>query len=234
MMTKVLLIDDDLRFCAETQEYLTAKSFYVVTEADGDKALIRLHQMEPDVVILDIALQKEHINGLNICTEIRQHPKYEKGTLGIIMISGHHSKYRNWTRSLQQGADRYLIKPFELDVLVEEIKALQSLIAGPQVLALDDVLTIYFDQRRVTVNGQSVSLTKREFDVLAYLAKPPNTTRTRFELLDAVWKTQDYTDGAVAKCIHMLRQKISPDRPSVYVESVRGVGYKLNKVGSEE
>ncbi len=228
MTTRILLIDDDSRFCVETKEYLESKSFHVETETNGYKAMERLHQVEPDIVILDIALQKEDINGFNICAEIRQQTKYEKGALGIVMISGHHSKYRNWARGLQQGADRYLVKPFEMDVLVEEINALQSLIAGPNVLAIDESLTIYFDERRITIAEKTVQLTKREFDVLAYLAKPPNKTRTRFELLENVWKAQDYTDGAVAKCIHLLRQKISPDEPSLYVESVRGVGYKLN------
>lgn len=228
MTTKVLLIDDDSRFCAETKEYLESKSFLVETETDGHNAMQRLQETEPDIVILDIALQKEDINGFNICAEIRRFSKYEKGTLGIVMISGHHSKYRNWARGLQQGADRYLVKPFELDVLVEEINALQSLIAGPNVLVIDELLTIYFDERRVVLNSATIALTKREFDVLAYLAKPPNKTRTRFELLEQVWKAQDYTDGAVAKCIHHLRHKISPNNQNRYVESIRGVGYRLN------
>ena len=228
MAISVLLIDDDTSFCQETRSYLRTKQFNVAVESDAYQAFDSVQSVDPDIVILDVALQKEDVNGLNICAEIRQHGKYQKGALGIIMISGHHAKYRNWTKGLRQGADRYLVKPFELDVLVEEIYSLHNLIAGPEALTIDDELSIFFDDHRVTVRDQEIMLTRREFDLLAYLAKPPNKTRSRFELLESVWKTQNYTEGAVARCICTLRQKISPYDHDRFVRSVRGVGYRLN------
>ena len=228
MALQILLIDDDIKFCEETREYLGKQGFAIDVESDGYQALESLEMVDPDIVILDIALQKDDVNGLNICTEIRQQSKYEKGALGIIMISGHHSKYRNWTRGLRRGADRYLVKPFELDVLVEEVHSLHSLIAGPDTLVVDKHLSIVFGDRRVIADNVEVQLTRREFDLLAYLAKPPNKTRSRYELLENVWKAQDYTDGAVARCVCTLRQKISPEIPERYVQSVRGVGYRLS------
>ena len=228
MGVRILLVDDDIQFCAEAQEYLGKQGFAIDVESDGLHALSSLERVDPDIVILDIALQKDHVNGLNVCTDIRQQSKYEKGALGIIMISGHHSKYRNWTHGLRRGADRYLVKPFELEVLVEEINSLHSLIAGPESLAIGPKMVIAFDERRVIIADAEVQLTKREFDLLAYLAKPPNKTRSRYELLENVWKAQNFTDGAVARCICTLRQKISPEDPERYVQSVRGVGYRLS------
>lgn len=227
-IVNILLIDDDEQFCKEATAYLRSQGFQVTSITDGHQALATVEEADPDIVVLDIALQKEDLNGLTLCTDIRQKPKYAKGALGIVMISGHHSKYLNWTRSLQRGADRYLVKPFELDVLTDEIKALYSTISGPKILQIANNIIIHFDDRRVTANQDDIGLTPLEYNLLEYLAKPPNKIRTRFELLETVWRDQPYTEGAVAQCVASLRAKLSPNEPDRFVKSVGGVGYQLH------
>lgn len=233
MAVKILVVDDDRKFCQQLKTNLEAYAHQVWTESDGNKTFSLLEVVNPDIIILDVNLELDDKNGLDICGEIRQHPRYIDRSLGIILVSGHYIDEIDQLSGLQLGAYEYLVKPFAPMLLEAKVRILYSLLNRPQSnkIQIGDDLTIYLDRRQVTVDGKPVELARREFDVLVYLAQPPDTVRSRYEILEHVYGGQDFENGAIDKCIHGIRSKISPTERERFIKASFGVGYRLSTEG---
>ena len=190
------------------------------------------HAMEkkiPDLVLLDIMLPEE--DGLEILQKLRK--KKETKNIPIAMLTAKGSEY-DVVKGLDGGADDYIRKPFRMMELVSRVKAL--LRRGGQERPQDDeeyVLgELYVSKKRhlVKVNGEEVTLTMKEFELLLLFLSNPGIVFSRAQLLDKIWGYQfDGESRTVDVHIRTLRQKLKD--AGHYIETVRGIGYK---VGGEE
>lgn len=190
------------------------------------------HAMEkkiPDLVLLDIMLPEE--DGLEILQKLRK--KKETKNIPIAMLTAKGSEY-DVVKGLDGGADDYIPKPFRMMELVSRVKAL--LRRGGQEQSQDDeeyiLGELYVSKKRhlVKVNGEEVALTMKEFELLVLFLSNPGIVFSRAQLLDKIWGYQfDGESRTVDVHIRTLRQKLK--EAGHYIETVRGVGYK---VGGEE
>lgn len=190
------------------------------------------HAMEkkiPDLVLLDIMLPEE--DGLEILQKLRK--KKETKNIPIAMLTAKGSEY-DVVKGLDGGADDYIPKPFRMMELVSRVKAL--LRRGGQEQPQDDeeyvLRELYVSKKRhlVKVNGEEVTLTMKEFELLLLFLSNPGIVFSRAQLLDKIWGYQfDGESRTVDVHIRTLRQKLKD--AGHYIETVRGIGYK---VGGEE
>jgi len=174
------------------------------------------------------------VDGRAICARLAQSAEYLEGRLGVLMISGHYIAPNDEVIGIELGADNYLTKPFELSQLSARVKAIARRVQAnlPESIVIDEGLTIYFNRREVVCNGELCALSKLEFNVLAYLARSPGMARTKAELLENVWSTPHVEEGSIAKCMSVLRRKLSPMEPERYIQTIYGVGYRLKSTST--
>jgi DNA-binding response OmpR family regulator len=186
-----------------------------------------------DLVVLDLMLPDG--DGLDLCRAMRQRQDFTP-----ILILTARSSETDRVVGLELGADDYLIKPFSVRELVARVKAIlrrvelsgAAAMGAAERIAVDDLL-IDRARRQVTVGGQPVQLTAREFDLLAHFASRPGRVFTRAQLLDLVWGSECASyEHTVSSHINRLRAKIEADpaRPR-YLQTVWGVGYRFREPG---
>ncbi|HEX7340621.1 MAG TPA: response regulator transcription factor [Rhodanobacteraceae bacterium] len=229
MTEPILCVEDDPDIGHLLTAILGEAGYAVRWVTDGEQALTCWPQAA--LVVLDLMLPG--IDGLAVCREIRAHD----ATIPLIMLTAK-AATQDVVRGLEIGADDYLTKPFETDILLARIQALlrrrrlasptaQPLASSPP-LVFDD-LAIDIDNHRVTRNGQLLELTAKEFALLALFARHPGRGFTRGELLDRVWGPEfDGFDHTVNTHINRLRGKIEadPSRPA-HIQTVWGIGYRF-------
>jgi two-component system KDP operon response regulator KdpE len=234
MNKKVLTIDDDPGFLNLVDNVLSSKGFKVFKASGGQEGLKVIYAEKPDMVILDVAMPE--MDGWQTCRRIR-----DIADIPIIMLTGKQKAEEDIVRGLDFGADEYLFKPVGNSELIARVRAVlrrQDLpsTAGSdrRVYYADGYLVADITNRKVTVNGERVKLTPREFSLLANLVENANRVLTHRELLEKVWGWE-YADDLdyVRIYISHLRQKIEPD-PSlpVYILTEPGVGYYFQTAGS--
>ena len=227
----ILVVDDEENVLRSLRDYLARHDFEVVTALDGESALDVLATVKPALVVLDV--QMAGVNGFDVCSEIRRAPGY----IPIIMISGVRRETVDRVVGLEVGADKYLLKPFDLPVLLAEIRSLLHATRASGAdqppdgwISLDSFLSINRQLRQVRAGGQSPHLSVLEFDLLVYLIDRAGTPCSRDDLIEFVWNdtTGCVSDLAVNSCIARLRKKIEPDPANpVYIQSMYGWGYKF-------
>jgi DNA-binding response OmpR family regulator len=229
---KILIIEDEANIVQLIRLYLEQANFTVISASDGVSGL-ELHAREhPDLVILDLMLPA--LDGMEVCRRIRAW-----AATPILMLTARTGE-EDRIAGLELGADDYLIKPFSPREVVSRVKAILRRTAGENVGAQSitpkndevrrfDKLTINLPERRVEVNGQRVTLTAKEFDLLAMLTSARERVFTREALLNQVWGYTYVGDGRTVDVhIGTLRKKIEAvkDAPH-YIKTVWGVGYKF-------
>src|SRR6476661_3486048 len=225
MRGRVLVVDDDVALAEMLGIVLRGEGLEPSFVSDGDAALGAFRREKPDVVLLDLMLPGT--DGIEICRQIRA----ESG-VPIVMLTAR-SDTVDVVLGLESGADDYVVKPFKPKELVARVKArLRSTEeAAPESLTIgppDDLVTIDVPGHQVVRDGQSVSLTPLEFDLLVALARKPRTVFTREVLLEQVWHYRHAADTRLVNVhVQRLRAKVepAPESPQVVV-TVRGVGYK--------
>ena len=237
MTIRILIIDDNEDFCAQAKIFLEARKHEVWVENDGHNAYETLEKVQPDIVVLDVQLLGHgDKTGFRICTQIAQTERYKTKRLGIILISKPYHSESDQIEGLVLGANDFLPKPFGLGLFETKICTLYSLLSINQqntnVIEVGSLI-IELDSRTVAVDGQAIEekLANREFELLEYLASPPNTVRKRYDMLEDVWKDTHFEFGVVDRCIHGIRSKISPHERERFIETVHQVGYKLKTDG---
>ena len=221
MKPRVLVVDDDPALAEMLTIVLRGEGFDTAVVGDGARVLPVVRELRPDLVLLDLMLPG--MNGIDVCKAIRA----ESG-LPIVMLTAK-SDTIDVVLGLESGADDYVVKPFKPKELVARVRArLRRTEPEPaERLAIDDV-TIDVPGHRVTREGQPISLTPLEFDLLVALARKPRQVFTREVLLEQVWGYRHAADTRLVNVhVQRLRSKVErdPEHPEV-VLTVRGVGYR--------
>jgi DNA-binding response OmpR family regulator len=228
MSKYILLVDDDTLMRRSLALILEQAGYRTSTAANAEDALASSRRDRPDLVLLDIGLPG--MDGLDALRQFK-----DKLGVSVIFLS---ARRRNLDQilGLELGADDYITKPFEADVLLAHVKAVLRRISAPPAVPEQTALVVVGDiqidpyAHTVTVGGSPVELTPREFDLLHTLALEPNRVISVDELLDRVWGAEFIGQPQVVYVhIRWLREKIEidPSHPK-RILSVHGVGYKLN------
>jgi DNA-binding response OmpR family regulator len=223
-MATILIADDEPTIVLAVRDELAFEGFEVHAAADGLEAVERARALRPDVLLLDVMLPG--LNGFEVCRRLRA----EIADLWVIMLSARGQEADRVT-GFEAGADDYVTKPFSLRELVGRVKVAirrrQGRTAAP-VSRLGDLL-VDGAARRVTRHGAEIPLTRREFDILDLLIQRAGEVVTRDEFLDRVWGKDVYvTHRTVDTHVAALRKKIEGPDGRELIQSVRGVGYRLD------
>jgi two-component system response regulator RegX3 len=226
MPEKILVIEDDKSIADSVTYTLRQEGFEVEVAYDGVSGLDAFRNFRPDLVILDLLLPGLH--GFDVFRAIRR-----QANTPVIMLTAK-AEESDCVAGIELGADDYVVKPFSMRVLVARIRMVLRRARAAAELT-DEVLDlgeVVIDRTRhiVTVRGEEVSLTAKEFALLEYLARNRGRVLTRAIILENVWGGSHFIDEhTVDVHIRWLRQKIEerPSEPKLIL-TVRGVGYKLN------
>jgi two-component system KDP operon response regulator KdpE len=225
-MSKILVVDDDAALVKALRIGLTARGDEVVTAHTGADAISQVALVTPDLVILDLGLPD--LDGLEVCRRIRQF-----SDVPVIVLSAYGDEQRK-VEALDGGADDFITKPFgmaELEARLRVATRHAGMRAGaaagqPATLAVGS-LVVDPVHHMASLNGQALSLTSREFDLLAYLARHAGKVCTHHMILKDVWGP-GYGDESnyVRVYAHRLRKKLGDDTGGV-LRTVPGIGYQL-------
>ncbi len=221
----ILVVEDESSLARFLQLELDHQGYKVGTAANGFDAVARMAEGKWDLVLLDIMLPG--LDGFEVCRRIR-----ECWDVPVIMLTAR-GDTPDKVKGLDAGADDYLTKPFATDELLARVRA--RLRRAPVVMRSNRKLfvlgiTIDYDTRQVVRDGHNISLSKREFDLLAYLAENTGIVLGRNAILDHVWGYNYYGDTNIVDVyIRYLRSKIDEPFPTKLVQTVRGVGYTLRE-----
>lgn len=202
---------------------LEGEGHRVVQASDGHAALAAIESQPPDLMILDLGLPE--MSGLELLSRIR--PRI---AAPIIVVSGREAESER-VLAFDLGADDYVVKPFLLREFAARVRATlrRARMTTDAVYSFDSV-EVRVASREVTVEGRPIPLSRREFDLLAYLAARPGQVISREEILRDVWQSSEsWQDTAtVTEHIRRIRQKIEPDPANPrWILAVRNVGYRL-------
>jgi two-component system OmpR family response regulator len=225
---KVLIVEDDTNLLETLKYNLRKEGYDVVTASDGEQAIEAARREKPDLLILDIMLPR--ISGFEVCRILRK-----EMTVPILMLTARADETDKIV-GLEIGADDYMTKPFSMRELIARVRAMlrrskmaEAPPAYEQALLKIGNLEVDIARHRVSLSGEALELSPKEFDLLAFLARNRGLVFNREQLLEKVWG-YDYAGDSRTVDVHVrwLRQKIEvdPGHPGLLV-TVRGTGYKL-------
>lgn len=220
---KVLVVDDEPNIRDLLSASLRFQGHQVLTAANGNEAINKIVDTQPDVVLLDVMLPD--ISGFGVTKKIR--------SLGIdvpILFLTARDDTEDKVTGLTVGGDDYVTKPFSLDEIIARINAIMRRTGKDQTKSVISVgeLTINEEAHEVTIKGELVDLSPTEYQLLRYLATNPNRVLTKAQILDHVWE-YDFNGemGIVESYVSYLRKKLDPISTEPLIVTKRGVGYML-------
>jgi len=219
---RVLMAEDDAALAKFVSQGLEAEHYTVDIYSDGEQARTAAHEIDYDLVILDLNLPK--LDGVSVLRQLRA----KKPTLPVLVLT-QRSRVEDRVQCLDTGADDYLAKPFSYAVLVARLRALLRRGARPRptVLGVGD-LRLDPAARDVWLGGVQIALTPREFAILEYFLHRPGEVLSKKDILDHIWDFDfDGDPNIIEVYVRRLRTKLhrSEDRP--VIETLRGAGYRL-------
>lgn len=225
----ILVVEDNKDLLNLLDINLSDQGYTVFTAENGVLALEMFHAQNPDLVVLDVMLPK--LDGFEVCKRIRNDNKM----VPILMLTAK-TEELDKVLGLELGADDYMTKPFSIREFLARVKAMFRRIDATQFDSENDQQTLEFDnlivdsaKRRVTLKGEFVDLTSKEYDLLLLFFKNPGKSYSREELLNIVWGySYEGYSHTVNSHINRLRSKIEED-PSEphYIRTIWGVGYRF-------
>src|SRR5574344_120908 len=214
----ILIVDDEELIRNVIREYLTMENYIVDEAEDGDEAVKKALKNDYDLIIMDIMMPRK--DGYQACKEIKQ----EK-TIPFIMLSARGEEYDKLI-GFELGIDDYVTKPFSPKELVARIKAVIKRTKHEQTKYAFEGLEINDTAHVVTIDGEQVNLTPKEYDLLKYLIKNKNIALSREQLLSSIWGYDFYGDDrTIDTHIKTLRNNLGKYRN--FITTVRGMGYKF-------
>ncbi|MGV0713865.1 response regulator transcription factor [Mycolicibacterium sp. XJ662] len=226
-MTSVLIVEDEESLADPLAFLLRKEGFEATVVTDGPSALAEFERAGADIVLLDLMLPG--MSGTDVCRQLRL-----RSSVPVIMVTARDSEIDKVV-GLEIGADDYVTKPYSARELIARIRAVLRRGAeaddpgvGERVLEAGPV-RMDVERHVVTVNGETVMLPLKEFDLLEYLLRNSGRVLTRGQLIDRVWGA-DYVGDTKTLDVHVkrLRSKIEADPANpVHLVTVRGLGYKL-------
>ena len=226
MAKQSILVVDDEKDILELVEYnLTKNGYKVICASTGEEGLELARAKLPDLVVLDLMLPG--LDGLDVCKMLKSTEQTQK--IPVVMLTAR-GEEPDIVAGLELGAEDYVTKPFSPRVLVARIRAVLRRREAPRQPEGESVkihqLLIHPNRREVLVRGKAVELTCTEFGILLFLARRPGWVFTRYQIVDAArGQNAVVTERAIDVHIVSLRRKLGTQ--GRYVETVRGVGYKM-------
>ena len=225
-MARILVVDDEPTLVATLRFNLERERFDVVVSSDGGEVLELVEIHRPDLVLLDLMLPGMH--GFEVCRALRK-----RTAIPIVILTARTDEVDRIV-GLEVGADDYVTKPFSMIELIARVRALLRRSAGSPATREAEIiaagrLSVDLGRREALMNGESLQLNPKEFDLLVALMQNRGQTLTREQLLQKVWK---YNSEGFSRTVDVhvgrLRRKIErrPD-PGVRIITMRGYGYRL-------
>lgn len=225
-MKKILIIDDEIHIVELLKFNLENNGYKVDYSYDGFDGYLKTKEFNPDLIILDWMLP--NITGIDLLKKIRSDVKLEQ--IPVIMLTAKNME-EDKLEGLHEGADDYITKPFSIKEVLARISSVLRRykyipLDNEEILKADDI-EINISKHLVTKKGQVIELTLKEFQILKLLLENRGNVLTRTFLLDKIWG-YDYYGETRTLDVHIrhLRKKIG-DQEGQYIETVRGVGYKI-------
>lgn len=229
MSTKILLVDDEQDIVEFLEYNLKQEGFDVISAYDGKQAIDKLGE-EPDLIILDVLMP--NMDGYEACSEIRKREEFKNTP--VIFLTAKSSEVDE-VKGLNLGADDFIQKPISPKKLVARVKSnLRKIELADDKKKTDAKIKIgnlFIDREKYTVelDGDSLVLPKKEFEILCYLASNPGKVFPREKILSDVWGTDIFVvERTIDVHIRKIREKLGDN--SYLIETVKGVGYRFKNV----
>ena len=224
---RILVVDDEPDITALVAYHLAKEGYRVTTASTGADALRSAREERPDLVVLDLMLPG--LSGFDVLAELRR--RDETREVGVLLLTARKDE-PDRIKGLTLGADDYLAKPFSPKELVLRVGAILRRLAAPRVASGGRLtagpITLDRSAHRVTVAGKEIELTATEFKLLDKLIERRDRVQSRTQLLESVWQAQpDIQTRTVDMHVQRLRAKLGGAGP--WIETVRGVGYRLRE-----
>lgn len=219
---KILVVDDEARMRKLVRDFLVKSNFEVVEAGDGSEALdLFFKQKDIALIILDVMMPK--LDGWGVCREVRQYSQ-----VPIIMLTAK-AEERDELQGFQLGVDEYISKPFSPKILVARVEAI--LRRTNQLGAKEEILEaggIRIDKaaHSVTIDGKSVDLSYKEFELLTYFLENKGIALSREKILNSVWN-YDYFGDARTIDTHVKKLRSKMGEKGDYIKTIWGMGYKF-------
>lgn len=217
---KILVVDDEARMRKLVKDFLTVKGFQVIEAEDGEQAVdLFFQQKDIALVILDVMMPK--MNGWDVCKTIRQYSQ-----VPIIMLTAR-SEERDELQGFKLGVDEYISKPFSPKILVARVEAILRR-SNAAAVAVSEVGGICIDKagHQVTIDGQPVDLSYKEFELLTYFVENQGLALSREKILNNVWN-YDYFGDARTIDTHVKKLRSKMGEKGNYIKTIWGMGYKF-------
>ncbi len=222
----VLVVEDEAALATMLRYNLEKQGFRVDEAVDGQEALTRIAEAQPDIVLLDWMLPV--MSGIEVCRQIRRRPQTRD--LPVIIVTAR-TEDQDSVRGLNTGADDYITKPFNMEALLARMRALLRRSGAMPVRGQHAFLDITMDltSHRVQRNGRAIHLGPTEFRLLEFLMQHPRRVFSREELLNSVWGPEIHVEPRTVDVhIRRLRKSINGDGELDVVRTVRAAGYALD------
>ncbi len=225
----VLIVEDEKNLADEILHFLKSENFICDTALTGNEASEKIAVNLYDFVLLDLGLPD--YNGLDLITEAKN-----AGSEAAFIIITARGAVEDKVKGLDLGADDYLAKPFALVELLSRINAVarRKFQLTTQDINLGDFV-LQIQSRKIICRDKEVFLTKKEYDLLLYLALNQNKVLTRQQLYEHIWGNildDQYDSNFIDVHIKNVRRKLNQHAPSPWLETVRGIGYRINAENS--
>lgn len=219
--TYILIVDDESRMRKLLKDFLMAKQYQILEAEDGEKALEIYEENKNKIklVLLDVMMPK--LDGWSVLRKIRQDSK-----VPVIMLTAR-GEEQDELFGFELGVDEYISKPFSPKILVARVEAILKRAYGDVKEVKDyDGITIDQEGRTVKVDGKTIDLSLREYELLKYLLDNENIALSRDKILNNVWNYDYYGDSrTIDSHIKKIRHKLG--KKGKYIETIRGIGYKF-------
>ncbi|MBN2260777.1 MAG: response regulator transcription factor [Clostridiales bacterium] len=232
-MKKVLIVEDEKTISDIIKVNLLKEGYSIIQAYDGKQALEIYKDENPDLILLDVMLP--YIDGFQVCRKIR-----EKSNIPIVMLTAKEEEVDK-VLGLELGADDYITKPFGMRELIARVKAnirrveidsnVEEILTNEKIIKSAD-LVIDLNRYEVRKNENIIELTKREFELLTFLASQDTQVFTREQLLKDVWGYEYFGDiRTVDVTVRRMREKIEEDSSNPkFIMTKRGVGYYFRRI----
>ena len=218
---KILVVDDESRMRKLVKDFLTKKGFTVIEAGDGEEAVDKFFEVKDiALIVLDVMMPK--MDGWQVCREIRQYSK-----VPIIMLTAK-SDEKDELHGFDLGVDEYITKPFSPKILVARVEAI---LRRSNALAADDTMEaggieLNKAAHEVLIDGKSVELSYKEFELLAYFMSNQGVALSRERILNNVWN-YDYFGDARTIDTHVKKLRSKLGAKGEYIKTIWGMGYKF-------
>jgi DNA-binding response OmpR family regulator len=217
----ILIVEDEAGIVQFLQQGLEEEGYEISTASDGLQAIEIIQKDKFDLILLDWMLPK--ITGLEVCKSIRIKDKFTP----IIFLTAKDT-IQDTIEGLKAGANDYIKKPFSFDELVERIKIHFRNQNEDEILTLGTI-EIQLTKHLVLVDGNEVSLTQREFELLCYLVRNKGKVCSRTQIIEDVWDIHfEYDTGVIDVFMNAIRKKLNLKVEEDYIKTIRGIGYIAN------